>query len=277
MLEHRCPHLVEAGAGLRRTGQHRGSPHRRTGQHQPQSPGELASRHAGRCLTIPIGLVDGDDVGELEDAALDALELVTRASEREEQEGVDHLGHRDLVLADPHGLDDDDVVTGSLQHEHGLPRRPGDAAEVPTGRAGPDEGRLTGREAGHPGAVAEDRAARTSRAGVDRDDGHRVPALDEPAPHRVDEGRLAHSGDTRDADPHGAAGGVRDEREELPRELAVVGAAGLEQGDGAGDVLARSGADPLGEVGDVDRLHPSRSRRSVTRSMAARLMTVPGG
>ena len=44
-----------------------------------------------------------------------------------------------------------------------------------------------------------------------------------------------------------------------------------------GDVLARPGADAADEVGDVDRLHPSRSRRSATRSMAARLMTVPGG
>ena len=36
-------------------------------------------------------------------------------------------------------------------------------------------------------------------------------------------------------------------------------------------------AHPGGEVRDVDRRHPSRSRRSLTRSIAARLMTVPGG
>ena len=78
---------------------------------------------------------------------------------------------------------------------------------------------------------------------------------------------------TRTDPPVASAMSVR----QLARELAVVGPAGLEEGDGAGDVLTRPGADPLGEVCDVDRRHPSRSRRSVTRSMAARLMTVPGG
>ena len=79
-------------------------------------------------------------------------------------------------------------------------------------------------------------------------------------------------------DAHRAAGGVGDEREQLAGVLAVVGAGGLEQGDRAGDVLAGARAHAGREVGDVDlAAHPSRSRRSATRSVAARLMTVPGG
>ena len=59
--------------------------------------------------------------------------------------------------------------------------------------------------------------------------------------------------------------------------LAVVGAGRLEQGDRPRHVLARARAHPGGEVRDVDLPHSSRSRRSSTRSTAARLMTVPGG
>lgn len=58
---------------------------------------------------LAVGLVDRDDVGHLEDAALDALQLVAAAGERQQEEGVDHLGDRDLGLTDAHGLDEHDV------------------------------------------------------------------------------------------------------------------------------------------------------------------------
>ena len=67
------------------------------------------------------------------------------------------------------------------------------------------------------------------------------------------------------------------ERQQLGGLLAVVGPGGLQQGDGPRHVLTRARAHPGGEVRDVDLGHPSRSRRSPTRSTAARLMTVPGG
>ena len=76
-----------------------------------------------------VGLVHHDDVGELEDALLDALELVTGARQRQEHEGVHHGGHRHLGLPDPDGLHQDHVVAGGLEQHDGLPGGPRDAAE----------------------------------------------------------------------------------------------------------------------------------------------------
>src|SRR4051812_30398311 len=55
--------------------------------HQPQRAGQLTSRGAGLALPVAVGLVHRDHVGDLEDALLDALELVTGARDGEEQEG----------------------------------------------------------------------------------------------------------------------------------------------------------------------------------------------
>jgi LAO/AO transport system kinase len=110
-------------------------------------------------IAVAVGLVDRDDVGELEDAALDALQLVAGPGQGEQQEGVDHLGDGDLVLANAHRLDDDHVVAGGLEHEHRLAGRAGHTAELAARGAGADEGGLAGGELGHPGPVTEDRAA----------------------------------------------------------------------------------------------------------------------
>ena len=136
VLEHRRPHLVEAPC---RSAREQVS----TGGRRVEGPGIIiriapaSSRAAprGGRLAVAVGLVDRDDVGELEDAALDALQLVAGTGQGEQQEGVDHLGDRDLVLADADGLDDDDVVAGRLEHEHRLAGGPGHPAELAARRA----------------------------------------------------------------------------------------------------------------------------------------------
>ncbi len=141
--------------------------------HQPQRAGELPGRGARLLrpvrMAAVVRLVHRDDVGELEDALLDALELVAGAGQGEEEEGVDHPGHGRLRLADADGLDEHDVVARVLEDEHRLGGRAGDAAEGAGGRRGADVGRGVGRQARHPGLVAEHGAARAQRGGVDRE------------------------------------------------------------------------------------------------------------
>ena len=62
-------------------------------------------RAIGALDLIAIGLVDGDDVGELEQAALDALQFVAGARDRHHDEHIDHVGDGDLRLADADRLD----------------------------------------------------------------------------------------------------------------------------------------------------------------------------
>jgi hypothetical protein len=65
--------------------------------------------------TGAVGLVGGDDVGQLEEALLDPLEGVAGASDREPQERVRHGGDGHLGLPDAHGLH---------QHDRRCPRPP---------------------------------------------------------------------------------------------------------------------------------------------------------
>ena len=78
---------------------------------------------------VAVGLVDGDHVGDLDDALLDALQVVAAAGEQQHEEEIDHVGDGDLRLADADRLDDDDVEAGRLAQRHRLARLARDAAE----------------------------------------------------------------------------------------------------------------------------------------------------
>ena len=123
---------------------------------------------------VAVGLVDDDQVGELHDPALDALELVAAGRRGDEHEEVDEVGHRHLGLADADRLDEHDVEPGRLAQQQRLARAAGHAAERAR-RTGDGRMKALGvpAEVGHAGLVAEDRAA---GAGARRVDGeHRDP------------------------------------------------------------------------------------------------------
>ena len=121
---------------------------------------ELGPGPLGRREVVAVGLVDGDEVGELEDAAFDPLELVAGAGELEDEEEVDHVGHGDLGLTDPDGLDENHVEAGGLADDDRLAGLARHAAERAARRRGPDEGVGASRQLLHSGLVAEDRTLR---------------------------------------------------------------------------------------------------------------------
>lgn len=106
------------------------SPARIVGNHHPQRAGQFARARPGLGFVVAVGLIDGDDVGSFEDAAFDPLQLVAGAGEGQEQEGVDHVGDGDLGLPDPDRLDDDNVESACLAHQHGFPSGTGHPAEM---------------------------------------------------------------------------------------------------------------------------------------------------
>ena len=112
-------------AGQGRAGDDRGGPGPGApAVHQAERTGQLPGRGTGLLLPLDtasvVRLVEGDHVGELEDALLDALELVAGPGQRQEQEGVDHPRDGDLRLSDADRLDEHDVVRRRLQHQHRL-------------------------------------------------------------------------------------------------------------------------------------------------------------
>ena len=111
---------------------------RRVEQLQRASASSRAATFASRAV-LAVGLVDGEHVGELEHALLDALQRVAGAGEHQHEEAVDHVGDDGLRLADADRLDEHDVVAGGLHEDDRLARRRGDAAERARRRRRADE------------------------------------------------------------------------------------------------------------------------------------------
>ena len=140
-----------------------GGAHSLVAADQPERAGQLAGRGPGLLLPVAVGLVDRDDVGDLEDALLDALELVAGAGQGEEEEGVDHAGDGDLGLTHADRLDQHHVVPRGLEDRHRLHGRAGDPAERAGGRRGPDEARWGRSPAGPSGSCRRAPSRRCGR------------------------------------------------------------------------------------------------------------------
>ena len=95
---------------------------------------------------VAVRLVDGDHVGDLDDAFLDPLQVVAAAGKQQHQKEVDHVGDRDLRLADADRLDDDDVEARRLDERHRFARSLRHPAERSRGGRGADEGVLLLRQ-----------------------------------------------------------------------------------------------------------------------------------
>ena len=91
--------------------------------------GVVAGGNGGRVRELTVGLVHHDEVGELHDPALEALQLVACAWRHEHEEQVDHRGDLHLRLADADRLDEHDVETRRLAQQHRFARSSGDATE----------------------------------------------------------------------------------------------------------------------------------------------------
>src|SRR5215471_3059866 len=63
----------------------------------------------------PIGHVDDETIGDLEQTRLDRLNAVAKAGHGHDDDGVGHLHYFELDLADADRLDEDDVASKSVE------------------------------------------------------------------------------------------------------------------------------------------------------------------
>ena len=180
---------------------------------------------------IDVGLVDDDQVGQLHHALLDRLQVVTGIGQLQQHEHVGHAGDRRFALTDTHCFDDHHVVAGGLAHQHRLARFFGHAAERARGRAGADIGCLVDRQHLHARLVAEDRSARQARRRVDGEHRHAVAGFDQRQAEHFDEGRLADTGNARNAQAHRFAGLGQERVEQGIGTQPVIGTGRLQQRD----------------------------------------------
>ena len=113
----------------------------------------------GHVRALSVRLVDGEDVGDLEDPGLDRLDVITHARNQDDHGGVRDAHHLDLVLTYTDGLDDDLVKAHGVQDPHDVVGRATQPTEVPAGRQASDEHAVIRCVVAHTNPVAEDRAA----------------------------------------------------------------------------------------------------------------------
>jgi hypothetical protein len=264
---------LESGDGLRDSGARggRGLDDRRAPglvRRQVEHHRELGDRPV---RSIPLRLVDDEDVGDLQDPRLDRLDVVALPRHEHDRDRVRGAHHVDLVLPDAHGLDEHDLVSRRVEHVDGVGRRARQAAQGAAGRHGPDEDAGVRVDLGHADPVAEDRPARERRGRVDRDDADRAALLPERLRDPLDQGRLAGAGRAGDPDDPGAAGG----RKETPQELRHAVGSALDLRDRAADRARPACQDLLGEVrarrgaGAAHRAAPRRGHETSERSCFA--------
>ena len=121
-------HLRPLGLGPRRIGGAAG----RRDEHRA----ELGGRPQRARL---VALVDHDQVGDLEQAGLDGLDLVAHLGRLEHDRRVGRGRDLDLALAGADRLDEHQVEAGGVEHRGGGRRRRGEAAGVAARRHRADE------------------------------------------------------------------------------------------------------------------------------------------
>ena len=153
------PHLPDAGSLQRGDGADRDLPFGVGRPDQPHRARVIGDRALRRGGEFAIGLIDQDQIGELDDAALDPLQLVTSRRRQDQDEHVDKLSDSCFGLADADSLDQYRIKSRRFAQQDGLARAARDAAGGVAGGRRADEGLRRARQLGHAGLVAEDRAA----------------------------------------------------------------------------------------------------------------------
>ena len=168
ILQHALPQLADARSRLRRAGDCARRPSRLRCREKVQRVLRLGARTFRGSHVCAIGLVYRHQVGQFHHAALDALQLIARAGQRDQQKEVHHLVHRGLRLAHADRLHQDVPVSRSLAQQHRLARPLRHAAGNSARGRRPDKRHLARRERRHARLVAQNAAAGDLAAGVDR-------------------------------------------------------------------------------------------------------------
>ena len=221
----------------------------------------------------PVGLVDGEHVGDLHQAGLARLHAVTPPRVDDHDRRVGLAGDLDLDLADADGLDEDPAVPEGVEQADRLRRGQGQPAEVAAGGHRADEHAGVGGVVLHADPVAEDRPAGERRRGVDSEHGDLLAEGPQVAHERRRERALAGA---RRAG-HTERVGLPGQRRRQPADLAGVLAAALDERQQTGlgrAVTVGGGGEELPGDGSVDTTSASSAMSTtwVTPSTRSRMI-----
>jgi hypothetical protein len=205
-----------------------------------------AQGHDGVVGALLVGLVDGENVGDLQDAGLDGLHVVAQARHLDDDGGVGRPGDVHLGLAGADRLDDDQVKAGGVQHLDGVGGGPGQATQVaPAGHTADENAGVAG-QVPHTDAIAENGPAAERTGGVYGDNAHRPGRVQPTKVQRqaVDQRALAAArrpGHADDVRPAGVG-------KQCGQRRLGFGAVVFDEADGPGDSPPLPGQDPFDQL-----------------------------
>jgi hypothetical protein len=152
-----------------------------------------------------VTLVDCDHVRNLHDPGFQRLDRIAGARHEHEQDRVGDPRHLDLALPGPDGLQENQVLPGCVENEHGLEGRLSDAAEMSARPHRADEDLGIQEVIGEADAVAEQGALGEGAGRIDGDHADASAGRADVADERADQARLADTGRAGNPDCVGAA------------------------------------------------------------------------
>ena len=136
-----------------------------------------AQRPLGVLHARVVGLVDHQQVGDLQNAGLDRLDVIAHAGGLDHQGGVRQAGDIHLGLAHADRLDQDQVKAGGIEYLHQGGGGRGQPAQRTARRHRADEDARVAGQVAHADAVAQDGAAGEGTGGVHRHHRHAAGRL----------------------------------------------------------------------------------------------------
>jgi hypothetical protein len=225
---------------------HRRRPVRRR-RRQDAKSAAIFGRRLARADGIDVGRVDRDHVGLLDDALLDPLQLIAGARQRQNEREIGHVRDRGFGLANPNRFDEENIEARRFAKNR-LARSRRDSAQRSCRGRGSDGGVRVKSQPRHPRLIAENRAARNFRRGVDRQNRDSVAHRREIGAQSVDQGRLSDAGRARDPDPHRRAHIPSEHRRKRPGRSPMIASAAFHQGNRPRQFHPISGPKPSGEI-----------------------------
>ncbi len=266
MLADRGPELVDALARLGHGGDDGRQPGVVIQVRQLQHRAQVV---AGLGHARPVGLVDDEDVGDLQQAGLVGLHAVSPPRVHHHHGGIG--GGRDLHLdlAHPDRLDHHPRKAGRVEHPQRLRGRQGEAAEMTAGGHRADEHLRVEGVVLHPDPVPEDGAPAERGGRVDGEHRHLGVGGAGHADEPVGERRLPCS--RRPGDPHRV--GRTAERPGVGTDLPGGGAAPLHQAQGSGQRTPVAGVQQADQLGGI--AGGGHGARQVSRAASSLLRPGP--
>ena len=182
MLQHHLPDLRDPGVIERRASHNLRRPSVARRRKQVQRRRIFNPRALRLRQVVAVCFVDRHPVDHLDDAALDPLQLVARASQHQQQKKIRHRPHRSFRLPHANRLDKNVAVSRRLAQQNRLSRPPRHAAQMSARRRRPNERQWLRRKPLHPRLIAQNAAA--------RDRARRIHAS---APRAARRGRASHA------------------------------------------------------------------------------------